>query len=142
MPFCEFCSIIARPGKEVLAHDDSFIAVQDINPDFEFHYQVIPKKHIENIDFLSKDDLIMLEKMGSFAAKFMATIIKPVLKDKIRYGFHQSEATSVDHLHLHCIAGKQTHIFSSAHFVLLSDVMQKLRLATEPVASDTVTAKL
>jgi len=146
MPYCEFCNIIARQEPDViLAQDDQFIAVKDIKPDFEFHYQVIPKRHIESIDFLSKDDLTMLEKMGTFAANFMAPTIRPTLKDKIRYGFHKSEATSVDHLHLHCIAGKQTWIFATGHFITLDDVILQLKNSngnSERPATEPVTAKL
>ena len=49
-----------------------------------------------------------------------------------RFGFHASEATSVDHLHLHCIAGRQTWVFSMAHFVPLSTLIEKLATWTGP----------
>lgn len=51
MAFCDFCDIVAKQSDVILAQDDLFIAVKDIQPDFEFHYQIVCKRVHTQLNF-------------------------------------------------------------------------------------------
>lgn len=38
---CDFCDIVKQQQDVILAQDELFIAVRDIQPDFEFHFQIV-----------------------------------------------------------------------------------------------------
>ena len=41
----------------------------DIKPGARAHFQVIPKRHIESIDFLKKEDIPLVEYMHKIGGK-------------------------------------------------------------------------
>eukprot|EP01111_Echinosteliopsis_oligospora_P010202 TRINITY_DN3127_c0_g1_i7.p1 TRINITY_DN3127_c0_g1~~TRINITY_DN3127_c0_g1_i7.p1 ORF type:complete len:116 (-),score=12.86 TRINITY_DN3127_c0_g1_i7:157-504(-) len=74
--------------------------------------------------------LTIVQRMKAIGESFLETQIKysekPVSSYSIKYGFHIPGANSVDHLHMHCIAGKQTRMFSFAGFATADNVIKGL----------------
>eukprot|EP01111_Echinosteliopsis_oligospora_P010200 TRINITY_DN3127_c0_g1_i2.p1 TRINITY_DN3127_c0_g1~~TRINITY_DN3127_c0_g1_i2.p1 ORF type:complete len:145 (-),score=12.08 TRINITY_DN3127_c0_g1_i2:157-591(-) len=124
------CKLSIGGGSLMLAQDEEFFVVLDTKPDFQLHYQVISRKHIESINSLRKGDIPFLQRMKAIGESFLETQIKysekPVSSYSIKYGFHIPGANSVDHLHMHCIAGKQTRMFSFAGFATADNVIKGL----------------
>ncbi|MEY3370207.1 MAG: hypothetical protein RLZZ361_877 [Cyanobacteriota bacterium] len=101
---CIFCNIIAGfiPSKKVFETDLVF-AFRDINPCAPHHILVIPKVHIQDLNFLEDREL---------SAELLTVIPKIALQE----GFSSyrtvantgaESGQTVFHLHLHIIAGRK-----------------------------------
>lgn len=100
---CDFCEIAANKAR---SDSDELVAFADIAPIATHHYLVIPKKHIKNVEHLTRDDIPMLnamKKVGMNLLKRKDVNIDEGI-DEARFGFHWPRYTTVDHLHMHCVA--------------------------------------
>ena len=106
MEDCIFCKIIKGeiPTNKVY-EDDDILAFYDINPAAPIHILVIPKKHIECIGHLEKQDEPLIGKIYG--------VINEIAEEK---GFRESGfrvivnsgsdgGQEVMHLHFHILAG-------------------------------------
>ena len=99
---CIFCDIVSKSNKEILLYEDEHIVIfNDKNPRSKLHIQIIPKKHIRNINHLEKVDYELLIHMKAKAFEFMR--IHYNIEDNILLGFHIPPFYSINHLHMHCI---------------------------------------
>jgi len=104
---CIFCKIIKKEiPSELIYEDEDLMVFLDINPKAKFHFLIVPKKHIESINEVGKEDIMLVGKMINRA--------KLVAKDK---GFAESGyklvfncgkdgGQIVPHLHLHLLGGE------------------------------------
>ena len=61
---CIFCKIIQKEiPSDIVYEDDEILAFKDIHPMAPIHVLVIPKKHIDSINQLSKDDELLVGKI-------------------------------------------------------------------------------
>jgi diadenosine tetraphosphate (Ap4A) HIT family hydrolase len=96
---CAFCDIVAgRLKVDIKYQDDEIIVFPDIDPLAQVHYQVIPKKHIDNIDSLTPLDLPLVEKMYAVGQEILSREVA-LLENKLT--FHRPPFNSVHHLHMH-----------------------------------------
>ena len=108
MEDCLFCKIIKGeiPSNKVY-EDDEILAFYDINPAAKIHILVIPKKHIESLAHMEKEDEEIVGKIYG--------VINKIAQEK---GFKQSgyrvivncgkdAGQEVMHLHFHLLAGKK-----------------------------------
>ncbi len=73
---CIFCNIILQDQrKEILFEDEKMIIINDIKPQAEMHILAISKRHIKNINYLTKDDIPLLKHMEEKVKSFIANII-------------------------------------------------------------------
>lgn len=105
---CIFCKIINKEiPSQIVYEDDEILAFKDINPVTPIHILVIPKKHIESVNKLEKEDEALVGKIF--------TVINKIAKSE---GFEQSgfrvisncgedAGQEVKHLHFHVLAGKK-----------------------------------
>ena len=57
MENCVFCKIINKEiSSDIVYEDDEIIAFKDINPATPIHILVVPKKHIETLLDVKKED--------------------------------------------------------------------------------------
>jgi histidine triad (HIT) family protein len=110
MQDCIFCEIANRRIEtEILFEDDDIIAFSDINPIAPVHVLFIPKKHIESVSDISKEDKMLMGNM-IFQAKEMAVrlgIDKNGYKLLFRTG--QDGGQEIPHIHLHLIGGAKLY---------------------------------
>ena len=108
MDDCVFCKIIkGEIPSEKVYEDEDVIAFKDINPVTPIHILVIPKKHIESLAHMQKEDEAIVGKIYG--------VINKIAEEK---GFKENgyrvivncgkdAGQEVMHLHFHLLAGKQ-----------------------------------
>lgn len=105
---CVFCKIINKEIKaEILYESDDVLAFKDAHPLAPVHILIIPKEHIEGINFLgeTEKDVLLAGKM-IIAAKKIAEkegIGKKGYKLLFRVG--RDGGQEVLHIHLHLLGG-------------------------------------
>ena len=60
---CPFCIIKETDPNRVLYEDDKIIIFRDRSPVADIHLQCIPKSHIKNKNYLTKNELILQKKI-------------------------------------------------------------------------------
>lgn len=105
---CLFCKIIKGeiPSNKVY-EDDDILAFYDINPAAPIHILVIPKKHIESLAHMEKDDEKIIGKIY--------TVINQIAEEKgfkeegyrVIVNCGENGGQEVMHLHFHVLAGKK-----------------------------------
>ena len=105
---CLFCKIIKGeiPSSKVY-EDEEILAFRDINPVAPVHVLVIPKKHIDSLVELEKEDELLIGKIY--------TVINKIAKQEgiDEKGFRvivncgEDGGQEVKHLHFHLIGGKK-----------------------------------
>lgn len=105
---CIFCKIANKEiATEILFEDDYVVAFKDIHPMAPVHILVIPKEHIQSLNYLTDDE--KSEKIAGrliMAAKILAEqqgIAENGYKLLIRTGKHGGQ--EVPHIHLHLLGG-------------------------------------
>ncbi|MCX7956489.1 MAG: histidine triad nucleotide-binding protein [Endomicrobia bacterium] len=106
MEGCIFCRIVDKQIKSEIVYEDvNFLVFKDINPQAPIHFLVVPKKHIENINFIEDDN--SLEGIFSVIKK----VTKELGLDKDGYRIVQNNGRNagqaVDHIHFHVLAGRK-----------------------------------
>ena len=107
-PSCVFCRIIAGElSAKLIYSDDKVIVIEDIAKKAEFHYLVIPKKHIEDIKAVSEssEDRDYVWSMIR-AIKIVAAKDGRSADFKIVSNNGPLVGQSVAHMHWHFLAGK------------------------------------
>ena len=124
---CIFCDIVdKKTDTEILFENDQFVAFRDIKPASNFHFLMIPKKHIMNTNSLTVVDKpmrkinknvccyqfhikfpinVLVMDMKKYMLELMEKNNQTDLSD-ISLGFHIPPFNSVKHLHLHGISKK------------------------------------
>lgn len=100
---CLFCKIINKKIPAETIYEDSLIlAFKDINPQAKFHILVVPKKHIESINFIEKKDRKLISDLFF--------VIKKITKNnniehyKLQINTGRKAGQIIDHLHIHILA--------------------------------------
>lgn len=103
---CVFCKIIRNelPSKKI-AEADELIVIQDIYPKAPIHYLLIPKKHTQNIQSLTHNDLTIATDMFAMAQQLSKTI-QGAHDFKLHINSGKGAGQIVMHLHAHFIAGE------------------------------------
>lgn len=108
MEDCIFCKIINKEIQSSIVYEDEEIfAFKDIHPVAPVHILVIPKKHIQSIMQIEKEDQNVVGKIY--------TVIKNIAKQEgvAEDGFRvivncgKNGGQEVPHLHFHLIGGKK-----------------------------------
>ncbi len=108
MEDCLFCKIAKKEIPSTIVYEDEeIIAFKDINPVAPVHILVIPKKHIESVRNMKKEDELLIGRMF--------TVINKIAKEqgvsergyRIITNSGKDSGQEVMHLHFHLIAGKE-----------------------------------
>ena len=108
MEDCIFCKIIKGeiPSTKVY-EDEEILAFKDINPVTPIHILVIPKKHIESVVHLQKEDEAIVGKIYGVINKIAE---EQGFKDdgfRVIVNCGENGGQEVKHLHFHILAGKK-----------------------------------
>ncbi len=107
MKNCIFCKIANKDIKaDIIYEDKDTIAFGDINPKAPVHILVIPKKHIENIDEVQKEDNGLLGHMILVAQKVARDKNISDTGYRLVFNVKKHAGQLVDHIHLHILGGK------------------------------------
>ncbi len=108
MENCLFCKIIKGeiPSNKVY-EDEEILAFYDINPAAPIHILVIPKKHIDCIAHLNKEDERLIGKIYGVINKIAEE--KGFKEQGFRVIVNSGEdgGQEVMHLHFHILAGRK-----------------------------------
>ena len=105
---CVFCKIIrGELSTKKIAENDTLIVIQDIAPKAPIHYLIIPKKHTQDIQALSKQDLAIATDIFAMAQQLSQTI-NGAQDFKLHVNSGKNAGQIVMHLHVHFIAGGLT----------------------------------
>lgn len=106
MDNCLFCKIIkGEIPSEKVYEDDEVLAFKDIHPVAPVHILVIPKKHIDSIAMLEKQDEPLVGRIYSVINKIAEE--QGVKEDGFRVIVNcgRDGGQEVMHLHFHLLAG-------------------------------------
>ena len=103
-----FNKIINREIKtDIIYEDDISIAFNDINPQAPVHILVIPKKEIATINDLCNDDKEVIGNLFIVAKNIAKKMNFDEDGYRIVFNCNEDAGQSVDHIHLHLLAGRK-----------------------------------
>ena len=108
MEDCIFCKIIKREiPSEIVYEDEKVIAFNDVNPAAPIHILVVPKKHIESLAHLEKEDEALVGRIYGVINKIAEE--QGFKNDGFRVIVNcgKNGGQEVMHLHFHILAGKK-----------------------------------
>ena len=106
MENCVFCKIINKEiSSDIVYEDDEIIAFKDINPATPIHILVVPKKHIETVLDVKKEDSELIAHIYQ--------VINKVARDnnfaddgfRVITNCGRDSGQEVMHIHFHILAG-------------------------------------
>lgn len=105
---CLFCKIANGEIPSTAVHsDEDLYAFRDISPAAPQHILIIPRKHIQSVAHLQHEDVDLMGKL-LLTAKLIAQqegFATAGFRSVLNTGADGGQ--SVDHLHLHLLAGRQ-----------------------------------
>lgn len=103
---CIFCKIINKEApSDIVYEDEKVIVFRDRSPQAPVHLLIAPKRHIESVVSDFSEEVI----------KDLVVAAKEIAKQKEFKGFKlllnvgKEGGQTVDHLHMHLLAGKRIH---------------------------------
>ncbi|QQO09254.1 histidine triad nucleotide-binding protein [Breznakiella homolactica] len=108
MKDCIFCKIAGGeiPSKKIY-EDDSILAFHDANPQAPVHFLVIPKRHIANLMELGAEDIPLAGTLLHKAQELASELGCAEKGARFVINCKSDGGQTVDHLHLHVLAGRQ-----------------------------------
>ena len=104
---CLFCRIAAGEIPSTKVYEDELVyAFRDIAHQAPVHVLIIPKKHIESAQALTKEDDALLCHMFACARKIAESEGVAATGYRLITNVGDDAGQSVHHLHLHLIGGK------------------------------------
>ncbi|CAG8670853.1 5145_t:CDS:10 [Funneliformis caledonium] len=99
-PYCQRPETF--PKSEVYCYDDESVIIYDKYPKAKKHLLVIPRKRIDNIEELKKQDLELIKKLKEKGQEIIEKMKQENPKLGFRMGFHVIQ--SLKQLHMHVIS--------------------------------------
>lgn len=105
---CIFCKIINKEiPSNIVYEDEEILAFKDIAPQAPIHIVVIPKKHIEKITQINKEDEKIIGRIYSVINKIAEE--QGIADEGFRVIINCGEngGQEVKHIHFHLLGGKK-----------------------------------
>ena len=104
MADCVFCKIIkGESPASVELESDNVIAFKSFDPAAEYHFLIVPKKHIREFISLAQSDFDLLSEMAETA---QGIIKRHGLSGGYKMIFNGGKYPEMKHLHWHLLGGK------------------------------------
>ncbi|CAG8831451.1 9567_t:CDS:2, partial [Racocetra persica] len=100
LPFCEGPEIFS--DKEVYSYDDNVVIIWDKYPKAKIHLLVMPRRKIDSLKELKRQDLNLIETMKLKGQEMIDRFKESEPKLVFRMGFHM--IPSLKQLHMHVIS--------------------------------------
>lgn len=91
----------------IVHEDNDLLAFHDIDPQAPVHILVIPKRAIETLNDLNDDDAELVGRMVLAARRIAADLGLAEDGYRLVFNCNRHGGQSVDHIHLHLLAGRQ-----------------------------------
>lgn len=102
---CIFCSMSTGSlPVPIVAENNTAFVIKDIAPQAPIHYLIIPKKHIENVQALSTQELSIMADITALAQQ-LSRIDSAHQEFKLASNNGKGAGQHVMHLHIHFLAG-------------------------------------
>lgn len=112
---CIFCKIIRKdiPSK-IIKETENILVIQDLHPKAPYHYLIIPKKHIINLNYFEDKDSDYLLGIAKIAKQIAIDIQNENnLDEPASFNLISNNGASVGqsvfHMHWHFLAGKDLY---------------------------------
>lgn len=92
---------------EIIYEDEDFLAFKDIQPVAPLHFLIIPKRHIPTLDQIELSDKDLIGELFLAAKKIAKQQGLSESGYRLILNVGKDAGQSVDHLHLHLLAGKK-----------------------------------
>ena len=110
MSDCLFCKIVQKQIPAKIVHDDAdTLAFEDIQPEAPQHLLVIPKKHIATLNDVAPEDVAIMGRLFTTAAKLARERGFAERGWRAVVNVNQDAHQLVFHVHLHVLAGRPFH---------------------------------
>ena len=107
---CVFCQIVRGQARATILHqDEQVVAFRDIHPAAPTHILVIPARHISSLNDLGGSDEPLLGMMIRTAHELAVREKVDGSGYRIVMNTGPEAGQSVEHLHLHLLAGRRMH---------------------------------
>ena len=104
MADCVFCKIVkGEIPASVEMESDNIIAFKSIDPAAEYHFLVVPKKHVREFVSLAQSDFDLLSEMAEIA---QGIIKRNDLSGGYKMIFNGGKHAEIKHLHWHLLGGE------------------------------------
>lgn len=104
---CIFCKIIDKKvSARIVYEDDDVIAFNDISPAASVHVLIIPKKHINAVSDINKDDTLLMGKLVFIASEIAKKLDISSKGYKLLFRVGKEGGQEIEHIHLHLLGGK------------------------------------
>lgn len=107
---CIFCNIINNKiPANIIYHDDSIIAFDDISPKAPQHKLIVPRKHIATVNELTADDTMTMGHMIQTAKTLAKQLDIADSGYRLIFNCNKDGGQVVFHVHLHLLGGRPLH---------------------------------
>ena len=110
MAGCLFCRIISREIQATIVYEDEqVVAFNDINPQAPTHVLLVPRRHIESLNDLTRDDDQLVGELVRRAAAIAKQRGVSTSGFRTVFNTNADAGQSVFHIHLHLLGGRAMH---------------------------------
>ena len=92
---------------EIIYEDEDIFSIKDINPIAPVHLLIIPKKRINTINDVSKEDTLLIGKMVQVAKSLAKEYEINESGYRLIFNTNDVGGQTVYHIHLHLIGGEK-----------------------------------
>ena len=108
MEDCLFCKIAAgETDNDFVYEDEKVVVFEDINPQAPFHFLIVPKKHIPDLNNLEKNDNQLIGHVYQVAKKLAAENNIADSGYRLVSNCGDDGGQSVYHIHFHLLGGRK-----------------------------------
>jgi len=105
---CLFCRIVKKEiPSQFVYEDEQMVVFKDVKPKARVHLLIVPKKHIDSIAALTKEDINLVGQL-IWQAKKIAEEFKIAKSGyKLIFNTGLDSGQAINHLHLHLLGGER-----------------------------------
>lgn len=105
---CLFCRIAKKEiPSQFVYEDEQMVVFKDIKPKAKIHLLIVPKKHIDSIASLTKEDINLIGQLIWQAKKIAEEFKLDKTGYKLIFNTGPDSGQVIDHLHLHLLGGEK-----------------------------------
>ncbi|MHB1650985.1 MAG: histidine triad nucleotide-binding protein [Desulfitobacteriaceae bacterium] len=107
MSDCLFCKIVSKEiPSEIVYEDDQIMAFKDLYPVAPVHILIIPKKHLNNINDIMKEDEALIGQIFRVIKELASKLGIAESGYRVLTNIGTDGGQVIGHLHFHLIGGK------------------------------------